>query len=305
MEQLWLFEPPQMLLGRYYRAIKRGDWEKLAGILEALDNPESRPANWYEKKQFWDAYLDQLKKNAKKPATEMALFWEKLTPELESGALQAESKCLQEYWFRLLVSKLDGNNSDYLTAKLHPVDCLLRLGEYEKANGLALRYFKKTGESSRIRTCQSFCLHKMGNKEDARMVLAFAMFYDPLAIESEFIFDESIGEILEGLKSEYSNPRLARAIWPFQAWLDRQVEIPLDAEFADRIVNFCGGDLLSSDIGDRVDARLYFNHLLYVSEMARQSAGTITNQVVDIRKRMQEIDSANFEKYIKRLQSES
>lgn len=41
MEQLNLFGMPEMFLGDYHRAIKRGDWEALPGIVSSLDNATS------------------------------------------------------------------------------------------------------------------------------------------------------------------------------------------------------------------------------------------------------------------------
>ena len=301
MEQLRLFDPPQLLLGRYYRAIKNGGWGMLPYLMESIDKPENRPPDWHKKKLFWEEELSGLRENEKKPPKEMASFWETLLPKLQDEALKSEARYLERRWFTLLTDKLEDEDFDYLTGELHPVFCLMKIGQYRRANEMALRYFNKIGESAQLRTYHSFCLNKMKSEAEARTVLTFALFYDPFSVDAEFVFIEEIGSLLMDLRFEYQDSRLLRAGWPFESWLERLVDIAPDKELADRIAATYQGDLLTKDVHSEIDAQVYFNHLLYLAEVARKSSSLVSSEVVRLRNRMKNINAAALERYMERI----
>ena len=138
MKQLRLFDPPQMILGHYHRAIEKGDWDALPGIILSLEKPENRPPDWQEKRLFWKEELSGLRENENRSAREMASYWEKLLPRLQVEALKPEALYLERHWFTLLTDKLEDKEFDYLTRSLHPVLCLLRIGQHQRAIEMSL-----------------------------------------------------------------------------------------------------------------------------------------------------------------------
>jgi len=301
MEQLRLFDPPQMILGRYHKAIEKGDWDALPGIMLSLEKPENRPPAWQKKKLFWKKELSGLRENENRSPKEMASYWEKLLPGLQDEALKPEARCLGRHWFTLLTDKLEDEEFDYLTESLHPVLCLLKIGRYQRAIEMSLRYFDEIGESAQLRTYHSFCLNKMMRKREARTVLTFALFYDPLSVDRQFVFKEDIKRLPSTLKGEQADSSLIRASWPFEAWLRRLVDIPSDQELLDRIAVVYQEDPFTSDVHTEIDAQLRFNHLLYLAEVTRNKSPLVSDEMISLRNRMKDLNSSAFERYMERI----
>ncbi len=301
MEQLRLFDPPQMILGRYRMAIETGKWDMLPDIMKSLDKPENRPPGFQRKQLFWKEELPRLIETEDKSPKEMASYWEKLISKLQDEALKPEARYLERHWFTLITDKLEEKEFDYLTGSLHPVFCLLKTGQYQRANEMSLRYFDEIGESARLRTYQSFCLSRMLREREARTALTFALFYDPLSVDREFVFSEEIKRLPGAMKGEHTDSSLMRAIWPFEAWLARLVDIPTDKELEKRITSVYSEDLLTKEANTKFEAQIYFNHLLYRTEVARNKSPLVTSEVVSLRNRMKDLNSIAFQEYMERI----
>jgi hypothetical protein len=301
MEQLRLFDPPQMILGRYRKAIEMGEWDMLPDIIKSLGKPENRPAGFQRKQFFWKEELSRLIETENKSPREMASYWEKLLPKLQDEALKPEARYLERHWFTLITDKLEDKEFDYLTGSLHPVFCLLKTGQYQRANEMSLRYFDEIGESAKLRTYQSFCLSKMMREREARTALTFALFYDPLSVDREFVFSEEIKRLSDATKGQHADSRSIRAIWPFEAWLTRLVDVPPDKELEKRITSVYSEDLLTKEVNTKFEAQIYFNHLLYRAEATRNKSPLVTSEVVSLRNRMKGLNSSAFQKYMERI----
>ncbi len=301
MEQLRLFDPPQMILGRYRMAIETGKWDTLPDIMKSLGKPENRPPGFQRKQLFWKEELPRLIETEDKSPKEMASYWEKLLSKLQDEALKPEARYLERHWFTLITDKLEEKEFDYLTGSLHPVFCLLKTGQYQRANEMSLRYFDEIGESARLRTYQSFCLSRMLREREARTALTFALFYDPLSVDREFVFSEEIKRLPGAMKGEHADSSLIRAHWPFGAWLARLIDIPPDKELEKRIASVYSEDLLTKEANTKFEAQIYFNHLLYRSEVARNKSPLVTSEVVSLRNRMKDLNSIAFQEYMERI----
>lgn len=301
MEQLRLFDPPQMILGRYRKAIEMGEWDMLPDIMKSLGKPENRPPGFQRKYLFWKEELPWLIETKDKSPKEMASYWEKLLPKLQDDALKPEARYLERHWFTLLTDKLEDKEFDYLTGSLHPVFCLLKTGQYQRANEMSLRYFDEIGESAKLRTYQSFCLSRMLREREARTALTFALFYDPLSVDREFVFSEEIKRLSDAAKGQRADSKSIRAIWPFEAWLARLVDVPPDKELEKRITSIYSEDLLTKEANTKFEAQIYFNHLLYRAEVTRNKSPLVTSEVVSLRNRMKDLNSSAFQKYMERI----
>jgi len=301
MEQLRLFDPPQMILGRYRMAIETGKWDMLPNIMKSLGKSENRPPGFQRKQLFWKEELPRVIETEDKSPKEMASYWEKLLPKLQDDALKPEARYLERHWFTLITDKLEHKEFDYLTGSLHPVFCLLKTGQYQRANEMSLRYFDEIGESAKLRTYQSFCLSRMLREREARTALTFALFYDPLSVDREFVFSEEIKRLPAAMKGEHVDSSLMRAIWPFEAWLARLVDVPPDKELEKRITSVYSEDLLTKEANTKFEAQIYFNHLLYRTEVARNKSSLVTSEVVSLRNRMKDLNSLAFQEYMERI----
>ena len=130
---------PEMFLGNYHRAIKRGDWKALPGIILALDEPQNRPLDWQNKKRFLESELPKLKEKENGSPKEMTAYWETLLLNYPETGLKEELANLQGYWFARLADKMGDEDFDYLTDNIHPVFCLVKIGRYQRAGRMALR----------------------------------------------------------------------------------------------------------------------------------------------------------------------
>ena len=298
MEQLNLFGMPEMFLGDYHRAIKRGNWEALPGIILSLDEPRNRSPDWQNKKRFWESELSKLKEKENGSPKKMAAYWETLLLNYPETGLKEELANLQGYWFTRLADKFRDEDFDYLTDNIHPVFCLVKIGRYQSAGRMALRYLNEIGENARLRTYQSFCFDKMNMKSKAITALSFALFYDPLSVDMQFVFNEKVKSIFETLKEDYADRRFVRARWPFECWLSRLLEIPMDKELVNRMSEICQGSFLTKDVQTDFEAQIYFNRLLYLAEVIRKETPLVTNEVLDIRNRMKAINGDAFKRYM-------
>lgn len=301
MEQLSLFGIPQIILGDYHRAIKKGDWESLPGIILSLDEPGNRPSGWQKKKLFWEKELVRIRENEDRSPTEMASYWEKILSDFPDEELKPELDDMQGYWFGRLTKKLKDEDFSYLTENIHPSFCLLKIGRYQEASQKALRYFNETGENAQLRTYQSFCFDKLKMKREALTALTFALFFDPLSVDVAFVFSKEIREVYETLRTRDADPRLARVKWPLECWLERLADIPLEKEFAERMAARYQGSFLTKDPRTEFDAQIYFNHLLYIAEVTRQKTHVVDSELLDIRNRMKDINGKAFRRYMKSI----
>jgi hypothetical protein len=301
LEQLSLFGIPQIILGDYHRAIKKGDWESLERIILSLDEPGNRPSGWQKKKLFWEKELVRIRENEDRSPTEMASYWEKLLLDFKDVELKPEFDDLQGYWFARLTDKLKDKDFDYLTENIHPSYCLLTMGRYQEGGHKALRYLNEKGENAQLRTYQSFCFDKMKRKREALTSLTFALFFDPLSVDIAFVFSNEIKNVYEVLKMRDADSRLVRAKWPFECWMERLVDIPLEEELADRITALYHGYFLTEDAQTEFDSQIYFNHLLYIAEISRQKTHIVASELLDIRNRMKDINGKAFKKYMESI----
>ena len=298
MEQLNLFGMPEMFLGDYHRAIKRGDWKALPGIILSLDEPQNRPLDWQNKKRFLESELPKLKEKEDGSPKEMAAYWEALLLNYPETCLKEELANLQGYWFARLADKFGDEDFDYLTDNIHPVFCLVKIGRYQRAGRMALRYLNEIGENAQLRTYQSFCFNKMKMQSKAIAALSFALFFDPLLVDMQFVFNQKVQSIHETLREDYSDLRFVRARWPFECLRSRLLEIPMDKELANRMSAVCQGNLLKKDTQADFEAQIHFNHLLYLAEVLRKESPLITSDVLDIRNRMKAISGEAFKRYM-------
>jgi len=301
LEQLSLFGIPQIILGDYHRAIRKGDWESLPRIILSLDEPENRPSGWQKKKLFWEKELARIKKSEDGSPGEMACYWEKLLLDFPDEELKPELDDLQGYWFGRLTNKLKDEDFGYLTENIHPSFCLLTIGRYREASQRALRYLNKTGENAQLRTYQSFCFDKVKMKREALTALTFALFFDPLSVDVPLVFSKEIRDVYETLRMRDPDPMLARAKWPFECWIERLADIPLEEAFADRMTALYRDNFLTKDARTEFDAQIYFNHLLYIAEVTRQRTQIVASELLDIRTRMKDINGKAFRRYMNRI----
>lgn len=292
---------PQIFLGDYHGAIKKGDWESLPKIILSLDEPENRPPGWGKKKLFWEKELARIKEKEDRSPTEMSSYWEKLLLDFPDEELKPELDDLQRYWFERLTNKLKDKDFGYLTENIHPSFCLLTIGRYREASQKALRYLNETSENAHLRTYQSFCFDKLKMEREAFTALTFALFFDPLSVDVAFVFSKKIRDVYETLRMRDPDPRLARAKWPFECWLERLADIPLEKEFADRVAALYQGSFLTKDARTELDAQIYFNHLLYIAEVTRQRIHIVDSELLDIRNRMKDINGKAFRRYMKSI----
>jgi len=76
MEQLSIFDAPQLLLGDYFKAIEKAEWNSIPRIIESIDKLNVDLPGWEVKKKFWKSELNRIKRILKKSPKEIALFWE-------------------------------------------------------------------------------------------------------------------------------------------------------------------------------------------------------------------------------------
>ena len=301
-KQLSLFDAPQLLLGDYYRAIDTGDWRGLPFVMKSIEQLKMDVPYWSEKYAFWEKEIETMKQTEKKSAVEIARFWEKMAPTLQHESLRYEAEHLELYWYSRILEKLDSGKIDYLTEKLHPAYCYLKLKKYQKAIDLVDTYCDQVKEDAFLRGCQSYCCAKMNLIGKATGIFVFAMFYDPFSIEPGHIYNPEVTRLLSALELEYPERRLCRAAWPFQTWLEGYIEIPPVKRFAVAIRKLYDGKLLEKTTRDRESNQVYFNHLLYLSEIARKNSDLINDESIALRKRMKEVNAEAFSKYMERLQ---
>jgi len=301
MEQLSLFDAPQLLLGDYYRAIDNGRWNEIPEIIRSIERLGVKLLHWEEKSQFWEERLSEMKGMEAKDAVEIARFWERLNPLLQGDDLKTEGAHLEKYWFQRIIQKLDENGNAYLTETLHPAFCRLRLGNYRQAIEMVDQYCAGEKDDSRLRSYQSFCYARLNNYGPATTVFVFAFFYDPFNVLPGYIYNQEVVKLLGGLKAEYPDARLRRAAWPFEAWLDGFIEIPPGKKFANKIQALYRDGLYQKEIKDKAERQVYFNHLLYLCEVERRHSKLDSDEIIQIRSRMKEINPEAFDRYIKRI----
>ena len=302
MEQLSIFDAPQLLLGDYFKAIEKAEWNSIPRIIESIDKLNVDLPGWEVKKKFWKSELNRIKRILKKSPKEIALFWESFQENLKKDSLKIEAKYLEKIFFSQIIQRLEKDAINYLTNTMHPAYCLIKLGKYSEASEMTSKYCNEMEENSLIRCYQAFCLFKMKNEGSARTALTFALFFDPFQVPIEFVFYPNIKKLLSALEIEYTDPKLLLACWPFEAWIDRLVEIPPNKQFANKIKGIYAGNVFRKEIINNVDRQIYFNHLLYLAEVARKNTKIISKEIIDLRKKMNSVNPEAFKRYVKRIQ---
>lgn len=303
MEQLSLFDAPQLLLGDYYRAIDNGRWGEIPEIMTSIERLGVKLLHWEEKHRFWNTHIPDLQKAEDKSPAEIARFWEKLHPLLHGEGLKTEGVHLEKYWFRRIVEKLDDGGNVYLTEDLHPAFCHLRLGDYRRVIEMVDQYCSGEKDDARLRSYQSYSYACLRNYGSATTVFVFALFYDPFTVLPEYIYNREVTELFSALEGEYPDPRFRRAAWPFEAWVDGLVEIPPGKTLARKIKTLYGDNLMDKEVNHQADGQVYFNHLLYLCEVERRHSKLINEETIRMRTRMKEVNPAAFDRYIRRIKS--
>ncbi len=301
MEQLSLFDAPQLLLGDYYRAIDAGSWNEIPGILEFINKLGVKIPNWQQKVEFWNIYLPEFKRVEKRSVKNIADFWEKFDTKVCEQCLQVEKAHLEKYWLTKIVSKLDENSTNYLTETIHPVYCHLKLNNLKQAADLVEICLNENEEDTRLRTYQAFALNKLGNVTAAKSSLTYAIFYDPFAVDRNFLYDPSLKRLLSALEIEYSDQKLLLASFPFEAWLDGSVEIPTNKQFFRRIESIYRGNIFRKKTPTKIDRQIYFNHLLYISEYYRRKDSLVNQEIISLRSHIKNVHPEAFQKYMDRI----
>jgi len=80
------------------------------------------------------------------------------------------------------------------------------------------------------------------------------------------------------------------------------VEIPPNKQFANKIKGIYAGNVFRKEIINNVDRQIYFNHLLYLAEVARKNTKIISKEIIDLRKKMNSVNPEAFKRYVKRIQ---
>ena len=94
MEQL--FDAPNLLLGDYYQALKKGEWEAIPGIVKSIDRLKVDLPGLKQKKRFWKEELGNLRENREKSPQAMVFYWKKIEPKLSNEALKTEKVYLEK-----------------------------------------------------------------------------------------------------------------------------------------------------------------------------------------------------------------
>lgn len=301
-KQLSLFDAPQLLLGDYYRAIDSGDWRGLPFVMKSIEQLKMDIPYWNEKHAFWEKEIETMKQTEKKSAVEIARFWEEMVPNLQHESLRYEAEHLERYWYSRILEKLDSGKIDYLTEKLHPAYCYLKLKKYQAAIDLVDTYCQQEKEDAFLRGCQSYCYAKMNQIGKATSIFVFAMFYDPFSLDPAHVYNREVTRLLSALEVDYPDPRRRRAVWPFECWLEGYIAIPPSKRFAAAIRKLYGGKLLENTPQEREAVQIYFNHLLYLSEIARKQSDLVDDETIALRTRMKEVNAKAFARYMERLQ---
>ncbi|GAB4369642.1 MAG: hypothetical protein Kow0042_11470 [Calditrichia bacterium] len=103
------------------------------------------------------------------------------------------------------------------------------------------------------------------------------------------------------LEIEYVDRKLLRASWPWEAWLSEYIGVPVTHKFTRRILALYNGDILQHETTDKVARQLYFNHLLFVSEVARKKDSLLSQETIHLRQQIKEVNPHLFEKYMQKI----
>lgn len=301
MEQLSLFDAPKLLLSDYYRAIEHGQWNELPHLLDMVEKIGVRIVDIPGKRHFWKDKIPVIQQAEDKSPREMAQFWEALQPEFNDAAFLAEALHFEKYWLNRILKKLPPGENAYLTGHIHPADCYLRLGEYQKAVDAAGEYCEKISEDARLRCVQAYAYYRLNHLGKATTLAVFALFYDPLRVNPAYIYNPEVVRVLADLREQHGESRMVRALWPFETWLRELIEIPPSADYAAKIRALYPGGLLETAPRNGLDRQLYFNHLLYVCESLRLNARKVTGEIIRHTAALERADPGAFARYLDRI----
>jgi len=301
MEQLSIFDAPRLILGDFYLALEKGEWDSLPGIMDMLEQLGVKLDNWPEKRRFWLSRRAELRQAENLPVREKGAFLEKFRQELAAHNWMEESLYFEKYWLRRILKELPVEEADYITPTLHLADCYLKLGKYRKAAQAAENYCAQKQEDARLRSIQAYCLYKMNQLGRATATSVFAMFYDPFTAEPAYFYNPQLMEVLNELREQHGNEQKARAIWPWESWLRGIFEIPPSREFAEKIENLYTPSPIPFQPEGEIQTWTYFNHLLYLCEVKRRESRRVTGRMIELCSRMQQIRPELYPFYLQRV----
>ncbi len=301
LEQLSIFDASRLILGDYYLALEKGEWDSLPSIMDMLEQLGVKLDHWKEKYRFWSERIPQLRKAESFSVQEKGKFLEDLQKELLEREWIEESLRVEKYWLRRILKEIDSRNPDYITPNLHVADAFLKLGKYQKALEAAQIYCSQKETDPRLLSLQTYCLYKQNKLGAATTLTVFAMFYNPLQVEPGFFYNPRLLEVLNSLREEYRKEEEARAVWPWVAWQQGVFEIPPGEEYAGKIREIYGKKLLKFKPQDEIQKQLYFNHLLYLCEVERKNHKFVTGEMVELLICMKRTNCKFYQRYLQHL----
>jgi hypothetical protein len=139
--------------------------------------------------------------------------------------------------------------------------------------------------------------HVLRRWKDANMAYVCALFGDPDEIDLQTLQHAELREILEAVRREVDDESLARALWPFHAWMKGAVQIPRGNIFLLPLVQKQRSILGSELMLEPAQRARQFSLCLYVDQ-----SGLHGEIQFDAREEMKSLEPEWFSRYLQELE---
>ncbi|MDZ7363478.1 MAG: hypothetical protein ONB46_22585 [candidate division KSB1 bacterium] len=129
--------------------------------------------------------------------------------------------------------------------------------------------------------------------KDANMAYVCALFSDPLAVDQQRLQHPELKKLLQVLKHEMNDERLACAMWPVHAWMKDILQIPCGNNFLLALVRRQRSILGSELMLEAERCARQFSLCLYIDQ-----AGLRNEIQFDVRHEMKQLDPELFADYL-------
>ncbi len=194
---------------------------------------------------------------------------------------------------------------NFIITGLHPAEIYLNMEDFKAVFSSCNQYLNHIGENPLIRQFEAYAFYQQGETNSSAILSTYALFDNVLKCRVDYLcpvnFVKKYDYLLHATGSQHS----ALLRLPFALWKDGKTHIvPNDDKF-EKYLRKCINRERKIPTRSIDEDTLYFYHLQYLAEMIRlrNTRKVVSQELIDIRSEMSEVNHEMFGAYMDTLSS--
>jgi len=303
--QTSLFDQHNIYKSAFHQNLQEFDLSAAQISLRKWSNMMDAPGNLVAKMETIQHIHTKMNNAGSSKLILLAQIYSTCDSNPDYAVLKSELKSFRQGLLLGISKNLPPALFDFIIPDLHPAEIYIGTGHYNKAVTCIDTYIGKFGENALLRQLQGFAFHRMGVENSAKIAFCYALFDNPLACKTEYLYPADYENRLHYLAEKTGNLKTAWLRLPFALWREgKTIVTPEATGFEDHLK----GQIKSAGTNIRLNPDvnlIHFNHLLYLAEMIRlrHERGARLPEMENIREQMRAVNPDLFQLYYTTLNS--